>query len=188
MDKVRYPRELALSIAREIHARLLPFCERCKVVGSLRRYRSHVGDIEILFIPKVDVIKDLLNEPERTIDRAGFILDAWIEDGFLKKRPNINGGTAWGKLNRLAVHVGSEIPVDFFATTPENWWNSVVCRTGGKATNLQITMAANKRGWRFNSYGSGFTKLDGSETYQTTSEEDVFRFVRLPYVLPQYRP
>lgn len=185
-DKKRYPREAALEVAREIHKLLEPFCAACKVVGSLRRYRSHVGDIELLFVPTFIEEADGLFD-KRKVSLAHNAIAQLLASGVIAKRKNVNGSEMWGDKNMLGLHVASGIPVDFFATTEANWWNSLVCRTGGKANNLAITMAANKRGWRFNAYGSGFTRLDGSETYQTTSERDVFRFVGLAYVEPQYR-
>ena len=183
----RFPREEALVVAKFLYDTLSPFCERCKVVGSLRRYVSHVKDIELLFIPKMapdpsSMLGALFgNKETEMVDLAGVCLDRLVKDGVLTHR------VSWGPQNKFAVHVATEIPVDFFATTAENWWNSLVCRTGSKASNLRLTMAANKKGWSFEAYGSGFRNLRTRERYQTTSEEDVFKFVGLPYVAPQYR-
>lgn len=44
----------------------------------------------------------------------------------------------WGEKNKLAVHVRTGIPVDFFAATEANWWNYLVCRTGGEQNNIAI--------------------------------------------------
>ena len=48
----------------------------------------------------------------------------------------------WGTLNKLAVHVGSGIPVDPFATTVERWFVSRVVRIGSKE---MYTMLAGRR-------------------------------------------
>jgi len=93
----------------------------------------------------------------------------------------------WGAQNKLALHVASGIPVDLFSTTAANWWNSLVCRTGGKENNLLITRAALRRGWSFEAYGSGFHRLDRTERHETTSEQDVFEFLDLKYLEPWER-
>lgn len=184
----RYDREFALAVAEDIYARLKPHCQKLKVVGSLRRYRSFVKDIEFLFIPILQQKQgNLFGETGDLEDAADLALNEWERKGYIRKRLNVNNAPTWGPLNKLAVHGESGVPVDFFATTPENWWNSLVCRTGSLASNLKITMAANKRGWSFEAYGSGFKKLGSEEHYTTTSEEDVFKFVGLPYIEPQYR-
>lgn len=90
--------------------------------------------------------------------------------------------------NKLAIHAASGISVDFFATTEKCWWNSMVVRTGGKQSNLNITTAAQRQGYSFEAYGSGFRKLGHPEEhYPTTSEADVFEFVGLPYLKPEDR-
>ncbi len=52
MSKNRIPLQQAQTYAAEITAALAPFCERIETVGSVRRGRSDVGDIEILLIPR----------------------------------------------------------------------------------------------------------------------------------------
>lgn len=192
--KPKFPREEALEVAQEIYDRLLPFCERCKVVGSLRRGKRFVSDIEILFIPKMapdptTFFDALLGTGEaKMISMAETVINRLEKDGFLKKRLSETGVCAWGEKNKLAVHVETGIPVDLFATTAENWWNSLVIRTGGKRTNLLLTMGANKRGYTLHAYGSGFTKRTTGETIQTTSEQDVFSIAGVPYARPEFRP
>jgi len=185
--KPKFPREKALVIAQEIYERLAPFCLKCKVAGSLRRYRSHVGDIEMLFIPKMLSVPTLLPEDHDSVDQADVAINLWIKQGLFSQRLNSDGRKTWGRLNKLAVHIASGIPVDFFSTTLENWWVSLVIRTGGKRTNLALTMGANKRGLTLNAYGSGFTNRTTGEKIPCNSEQDVFKLAGIPYIDPQYR-
>jgi len=90
--------------------------------------------------------------------------------------------------------VPSGIPVDLFATTEECWYNYLVCRTGGKETNLAICRAANAKGWSWTPYGPGFTCHPGevspeeyTEQHLVHSEREVFEFVGLPYLEPRDR-
>ncbi len=78
----------------------------------LRRMKQSVGDIEILYIPMMDSRPDGLFRSEFSL--ADKMIDKWIDEGKIQKRPNINGGFIWGEKNKLAIHVASGIPIDFF--------------------------------------------------------------------------
>lgn len=194
-ERPRYPREQALAIAQDLAAYLTPFCERghLEIVGSLRRGKPDVGDIEILYVPVLVQMPDPGDLFACTIymDAAARVLKHFIEAGFLAKRPNCEGREAWGPLNKLAIHVESGIPVDFFGTTRENWYNSLVCRTGGALTNKLIASRALERGWTWNVYGSGFTRNtrpgERCDTHRSQSEADVFEFIGLDYLPPEER-
>lgn len=188
-DKPKLPRAAALKVATEIYEKLLPFVERCKIAGSLRRRKPFVSDIEVLFIPKIVINQSSLfgDQPE-TVDLAHEELWKWVMEHYLERRRSVDGGlAAWGPLNKLAIHVASGVPVDFFTANESNWWNLLVCRTGSKASNLRITMAANKRGWTWQPYENGFRKIGSKERHVTTSEADVFNFVGLTHVAPEFR-
>lgn len=183
-EKRRYPFADAMRVASYLQSSLAPFCERIKICGSLRRLKREVGDIEILYISKPGVRQvDLLSMEE--YGQAESQLDFLLACGELVKRPNKKGVFTWGRQNKLAVHVASGIPVDFFSTTESCWWNSLVCRTGGKETNLLITTTAQKQGWSFEAYGSGFNSR--LARHDTTSERNVFEFIGLPYLEPEDR-
>lgn len=192
--KPKFPREDALKVAKAIYDRLSPFCERCKVVGSLRRGKRFVSDIEFLFIPKRVIDPEtffnslLSDSPADMVSLADHQIDNMEQIGYLKKRLSVTGVPAWGEKNKLAVHVESGIPVDFFATSEDCWWNALVIRTGGKATNLKLTMSANKKGLRLHAYGSGFSHITTGAQIPTASEQDVFSIAGVPYARPEFRP
>ena len=185
-EKKRWPRAAALDVARELCAALKPNCLRLIVAGSLRRMKAAVGDVEILYIPRFEDRQfDMFTVAP--VNLAEETISAWLGSGVLSKRASKTGSFAWGAKNKLAVHRGG-IPVDLFAATEDNWWNYLVCRTGPADSNTRICMAAQERGWKWNPYGAGFSRggpLAGEpDHYAVTSEEDVFRFVGLPYAQP----
>lgn len=187
-DKPAWPHKEALAIAEALKADLEPFCERIIIAGSLRREKPTVHDAEILLIPKIADGPPIELFGERPkVDMAEFHIDSLLTSGVLAKRPSKIGVFTWGAKNKLAVHVASGLPVDFFSTTPDCWWNALVCRTGGKDSNLLITTTAQKRGWSFEAYGSGFKSLRGDDHHRTTSESDVFEFLGLPCLAPWQR-
>lgn len=189
-DKPKFPAATALAVASELCAVLRPATDRLIVAGSLRRRKPMVGDVEILFIPKLFEVQDgLFDVVVRSA--ADEVLQKLINDGRLAMRTNVNGSTMWGTKNKLAVHVASGVPVDLFTATAENWFNYLVCRTGPADSNTRICMAAQARAWKWNPYGAGFSReafATGPEAeYKVTSERDVFEFVGLPYAEPWER-
>jgi len=56
--KRKFPRADALAVAREMCFALEPYSERLAVAGSLRRRKQTVGDVEILFVPRINVEND----------------------------------------------------------------------------------------------------------------------------------
>lgn len=185
--KYKVPIEVALPVANELKERLSACCERIEIVGSIRRRKPEVGDIELLFIPKWHKIPVSLFGDEVSLSVANSAIDTMLLSGILEKRPSKTGVFSWGEKNKLSIHVPSGIAVDFFSTTADCWWNSLVCRTGGKDNNLLITTTAQRQGWSFQAYGNGFGKLGHTEHHQTTSEQDVYEFLGLPYLEPWER-
>ena len=183
--KTKFPRAEAIAVAKELCVALTPMCSRLIVAGSLRRRRPEVGDVEIVFIPLVESVRDGLFD-QRPVSMADAVLELFLSSGRLAKRRNVNGSEMWGPKNKLAVHAASGIPVDFFSATPENWFNYVVCRTGGAESNTRIASAAQARGWKWNPYGAGFTD-DQRTIVPVKSEREVFEFAGLEYLEPWER-
>jgi DNA polymerase/3'-5' exonuclease PolX len=192
-EKPRFPRADALRVARACVAALRPACSELIIAGSLRRRKAEVGDVEVLYIPRTIEVADpgdLFGKKIRA-NAVDLILSALVDEGLLLKRQNKDGHFAWGDQNKLALHKASGIPIDFFAATPENWWNLLVCRTGGAESNKQICAAAIDRGWKWNPYKEGFSRggpMAGEKTvHRILSEREVFEFVGLDYLEPWER-
>jgi DNA polymerase/3'-5' exonuclease PolX len=181
------PASNAIIAAEEIVECLAPHCERIEIAGSLRRGRTEVNDIEILYVPKIRReadLRDLFKTIE--VDCANEFLDGLLRSKLVSKRANKNGVFAWGQKNKLGIHLPSGIAVDFFSTDEEKWWVALVIRTGGKDTNLKLTTGAQARGRSLNAYGCGVTNSDGSIT-RAMSEHDVFELCGVAYLEPEAR-
>ncbi len=184
-DRIKHPRAAALQVARELCRVLKPVTQRLIVAGSLRRRKEVVGDVEILYIPEIDFVRDGLFD-EKEIDRAAEMLKELVDLGTLSMRPGANGQFTWGNLNKYAIHTASGIPVDFFKADEGNWWNYLVCRTGGMENNKRIATAALAKGLKWEPYGSGFRDGDG-RLIRVEKEEDIFEILGLPYLEPKDR-
>lgn len=192
--KVKIRREDALKVARELYDIVSPFCHRCKIAGSLRRGKRFVSDIEVVYVPKLapdpeTFFNALLGDSQSNmISMADLAINRLERDGILKKRLSTTGVPSWGELNKLSIHVASGIPVDWFSTTQDRWWVSLVVRTGGKQSNLLLAQAALRKGLHLNAYGEGFTVRKTGEKIPARSEEEVFSIAGLPYKRPEFRP
>ncbi len=183
--KPKFPRAAALAVAKELCVALAPVTERLIVAGSLRRRKLEVGDVEVLFIPKMITVPDGLFD-SKMVSQADLVLLDLMSLNVIGQRKNVNGSVMWGAKNKLAVHVASGIPVDLFTATAENWFNYLVCRTGSAESNMAICNAAIAKGWKWNPYGAGFTDTHGN-LVPVTIEREVFELVGLKYLEPWER-
>ncbi len=187
--KPKFPSALALQAAKEICDALAPVCDRLIVAGSLRRRKAMVGDVEILFIPKLAhqpalQQTDFLSEPvPRYKNLAEETIQRLVTSVCIIQRKNVNGSVAWGPKNKLGLHVGTNVPVDLFTTTAANWFNYLVCRTGSAENNIRISNAALAQDWEWHPYDEGFSDAKGN-IIPVRSERDAFALVGLDYLEP----
>jgi DNA polymerase/3'-5' exonuclease PolX len=185
-DKARWPAAIARQVADELVEALTPRCEQICIAGSLRRGKPDVGDIEILYIEK----RGQVHKPDWLFAQPGSLtdelLDLWLTKGVLTKRPNKNGIPAWGHWNKFAKHAVSGINIDFFATTRERWFVSLVVRTGSAQNNVQLADSALRRGIRLHAYGA-LEHLATGKQIVPQSEREVFELCGLPYREPAER-
>jgi DNA polymerase/3'-5' exonuclease PolX len=207
-DRRRWQNDFARTVADGLIEWLKPYCEVAAppatglagtlappiangfdyicAAGSLRRGKLLVGDVEILYVPKIGS----LQKPGEMFESLGNLTDIMIEEllinGKLAVREGKGGTTAWGPLNKLAVHKASGMPVDLFATTKENWFVSLVIRTGPKELNMRLIESAKRRGLQLHAYGA-FTHIGTGEPVIPQSEEEVFELCGFPYIQPEGR-
>lgn len=187
-EKAKWPHAVAWRVAEELAAALRPGCIRLEVVGSVRRRRPNVGDVELLYVPLIveGPNPDSLLGETMPVNMANAAITALRGRGILDNHRFSNGSTAYGEKNKLMVHVPSGMPVDLFAIAEPGWWNYLVCRTGGSANNIAIARAAQAKGWQWNPYSAGFSDGLGGVA-EMKCELDVFKFVGLPWREPEER-
>lgn len=188
-DKQKYPAADALYVAGLLCVILGPFCERLEIAGSLRRKKQLVSDVELVYQPKIQRQRDKADMfALADVNLADVCIEEMLAAGGIQKRPSRVGVFTWGPQNKLAVHVETGIPVDFFAVLkPENWWVSLVIRTGSLETNLKLTQGAQARGRTLHAYGAGVEIDSSGAMLEPKSERDVFDFCGVEYAEPKDR-
>lgn len=187
-DKLRFPAAEAKIVADEMLRWLDPVCKRIIVAGSLRREKPTVGDVEILYKSKAEKRTDPLDMFSSIfISLADEVIATMIGVGVLEKRRNIAGRETFGPLNKLMRHRASGIPVDLFSEPNlDDWWRSLVIRTGPKELNVRLITTAAKRGIKVHAYGIGLTDMRGNQI-ACESEEQFFEICGARYLEPKDR-
>ena len=158
----------ARAIAEEIVEELKPYCEKIEIVGSIRRNKEEVSDIDLIMIPK---------KYESGLFSTGI---ATVLDKFEKGKGELEYGRT---RNVIRIHpIG--IKIDCYFCEPENYGLIKAIRTGSGNFNRAVLIPAINR--------SGHKCIDGyltyeSETVEVREETDLFRLIGLSYVEPESR-
>lgn len=131
----RLPLREATWLADELVRMLAPGCARIAVAGSVRRRKAVVHDIELVAIPVMAPVQDLLGEV-RQQSALDLLVGKFIGQGILGYGPKpVNGP----KYKRLWAP-SHAVQLDLFVVTPETWGNLFAIRTGDAAfSRLLVT-------------------------------------------------
>jgi len=152
------PRKPALEIATKLSSMLESLCEKVTIVGSIRRGKDMVGDIDIVVIPKD------LNE---FIDSVKEIID--YEYG--------------GKKKIFGMFEGR--PINIFVTNPESYGACIYQSTGPAMYNVFMRSTAKKKGYKLNEYG--LFNRETNEKIAGSTEESIFEAMAMSYIEPNKR-
>lgn len=183
----------AQSLAAELVELLKPACLRLEIVGSIRRCRPSVGDIELVAIPKRDT--DLLGNPLPESE-----LDELLRS--LKPHRLAPGGAEGPRYKRLVV-VAEQVQLDLFITDADGWGMCQLIRTGpAEFSKLAVTQRSkggllpddcicrSNRIWRRGRAEGVNHHWEAGEPYHaldTPTEAAVFELLGLPYLHPHQR-
>lgn len=170
----------ALSVADEFISALkrLPEVKKISPAGSLRRMKETVRDIDILVTSPCPVRNTKYSQRNKISNgtRPQKVMDVFTG------LPQVKEILAKGS-TKSSVLTKDGIQVDVRVVEPESFGAALLYFTGSKAHNIKIREMAMKKGWKINEYGvfRGKTRLAGQ------TEEEIFKLLGLPYIIPELR-
>lgn len=185
----------AIAIARAFVAALDGTYETLVVAGSLRRRLATIGDIEIVCVPKIELLTEgLFEDMPVSIDRVDNRMMALLDNAELTKRRDRNGAPRWGPTLKYAEYQGARI--DLFTPCIERLGWILTLRTGPAAFSRQLVVPRGRRtrdgragllpplvmprdGW--------LTWRVSGERIETRDERAVFELLQIPYQDPWSR-
>jgi DNA polymerase (family 10) len=132
-------------------------------VGSVRRWRPTVGDV------------DLLARPEAEGDAEAAI-------GALTEREDVTDVIASGE-SSASVRLRSGLQVDLRLFEPDAYGAALLYFTGSKSHNIALRRRAQKRGWKLNEYGLH----EEGQRLAGEAEAGVYEALDLAWVAPELR-
>jgi DNA polymerase (family 10) len=170
-----FPAEVARAVARKIVEELRPACDRIEIAGSLRRGNPVVHDIDLVLLPKT------LSE-EFSLG-GSTPLEALL--GHLVERGSLASVRGRDKV-KCFVATKTGIPIDLYVARQETWATLLLIRTGSKEHNIRLAQRAKELGMKLRASGDGIEDGHGN-VLKVDAEEDVFRILGLPYLVPEDR-
>ena len=151
--------ERAQKLADAVVKRLSPHCQKIVVVGSIRRRKPWVNDVDLVLIPN----------------------DPWSLYGELMKLGQLK--MAGKKI--LRVIVGST-QVDIYVAEEVTWATLLLIRTGSTSNNIRLCSRAKERGWHLAASGDGLFN-EKKERIAGDSEISIYNALGLPWQRPEER-
>ncbi len=175
---IGYIRDIAQSLVQDLQ----DYCDRIEIVGSIRRARAAVNDIDLIAIPKFQWERDdtLFGQPVRNN-----LLEAKLSQlCLLEELHLITNGPKFKRFHKIIDD--DRIPIDIYTASPETWWTLLLVRTGSQRHNIQLARRAIELHMQLKADGSGLV-TPGGDIIPIESEKDIYRHLKLPYRRPEER-
>jgi len=162
-------------------------CERFEFVGSYRRERDFIHDLDVIVIPKLTIE----HHPDYQDDLFGgsthevFVSEFDKQLGSLEDAGRIKGISSGDSLKRI-IDLDSGIQIDFYIANEDTWSVLKLIRTGSKEHNIMLAKRAKNMGMKLKANGDGLVDSNGVKL-SVIIEEDIFKHLGLEYVKPENR-
>jgi len=187
--------EWASKIATDLAEILRPGCERCEVVGSIRRGKISVGDIEILALPKLYEVEEMGGLPLYADEKKSEFVSA-LDDllGSLELAGEIDrlavDHPGWGRRQKKFSFRG--VTVDLYVCVPPAQYGILkALRTGPEAFSKRlVTCREASGGWGYLPAGLKVREgqlWDDEISVACPDEAEFFAAIGLSYVEPEDR-
>jgi DNA polymerase (family 10) len=145
------------------------WCEKIEVVGSIRRKRPEIHDVDFV----VQTYEDEHNEHWKGLK------DTMMS--FAGAKVMLNGDEVF---RSLLPFEGKWVQVDFYRAKPETYGIHKLIRTGSAEHNVYLAKLAIKKGMRLQ-YSKGLVR--NGEVIAGKNESDVLHGLGLPWIPPELR-
>lgn len=161
----RTPVAEALRLAGDVTGALgaLPGVKRAEAMGSLRRFRETIGDIDVVVAAE---------------DQAEAVMSRFTT------MPMVSEVIAYGP-RKSAIVSSSGMQVDLRVVQPEQYGSAALYFTGSKAHNIRLRQLAMERGWTLSEYGLAETAT--GRVIASATEAEVYAALGLPWIPPELR-
>jgi DNA polymerase/3'-5' exonuclease PolX len=181
----RIPLHRADMIARDLKAKLEPYCARIEIAGSIRRRKEDVGDIEFviepMFAPSFQTALD--KHPTAMMDMFEEGLKNVMRSRWLIPHPE---DRKMGKRYKKMWSPKYSAQVDLFVVRPPAQWGVIMfLRTGPADFSHRMVTICRSKGWKV--FEGHIENLKTGETMGTPEEGDVFEALGMPYITPEGR-
>lgn len=173
-EEVETVEKLELKVANDIAINILTMvdaqCKKIEIVGSIRRQRKKVHDIDFVVLPY-----DLIHW--RKIKEAMLV---WMDAKVVAA-----GDQILRVLVKPSPNSKKYVQVDFYGAKPETYGIYKLVRTGSTEHNIWLAKYAIKKGMRLR-YSQGLISADKDVTVGAT-EKAIFDKLKLPFIEPKLR-
>lgn len=161
-----------------------PGVERAEIVGSIRRQRTHVKDIEILIEPRMVIPEDMFGKHLPPVPMTQHI--DWLK--ILDPAVKIKGGLKYKQFELESDH--GKINLDLFICIPPGQWGVLkLIRTGPWQFSRYAVTPQDKGGWLRPGHfvKGGQIHVIGQASLETSTEEAFFDCLTIDYMEPKKR-
>ena len=155
----------ATRVAGDVVAALgyVPGVIRVEPMGSLRRFRETIGDIDVIVVSTGD--------PEEVMRHFVAL-------------PVVREVVGYGA-RKSAVLSAAGMQIDLRVMEPSQFGAAAIYFTGSKAHNIRLRQMAIDRGWILNEYA--LAETEGGKVVAAATEEEVYAALGLPWFPPEIR-
>jgi DNA polymerase (family 10) len=139
-----------------------PAVERAEVMGSLRRFRDTIGDVDIIAVSSA----------------AEEVMRRFVD------LPVVRDVVAYGA-RKSAIVATSGLQIDLRVIPQHQFGSASVYFTGSKAHNIRLRQLAIDRGWTLNEYG--LSDAETGAVIASETEEEIYRALDLAWIPPPLR-
>jgi DNA polymerase (family 10) len=171
--------EAASRVSDTIVNALRDVCEQIRVVGSIRRKKACVHDIDLVVVPLYKERETRSLFPEK---RLTSLLDERLSQLASTRRILVKSN---GEKMKCVEFREANVSIDIYIASRENWATLLLIRTGSREHNIYLCKLAQSLGMQLKADGSGLFR-DGT-VMAGDSEESIFFALGLDYVDPEAR-